>query len=68
MSALAYFKGMRAFDDPYPGYGERRRAITAIEDEVLDQFEDLSDQIEERFEEAEEALDKSVATQKRSFE
>ncbi|MCU7829142.1 MAG: hypothetical protein KZQ85_08765 [Candidatus Thiodiazotropha sp. (ex Myrtea sp. 'scaly one' KF741663)] len=53
LSILAYRKGKFAFDDPYPGYGPRCRALETLRDEVVDAYEDFREQIEERFDEAE---------------
>jgi hypothetical protein len=52
LSILAYRKGKYAFDDPYPGYGTRSRALQTLRDEVVDAYEDFREQIEERFDEA----------------
>lgn len=55
LSALAFFKGMTAFSDPYPHYGAYQRAINEAQEELLDLQEDLTDQIGEIFDQAEEA-------------
>ncbi|WP_316364650.1 hypothetical protein [Candidatus Thiodiazotropha sp. CDECU1] len=52
LSVLAYRKGKFSFDDPYPGYGTRSRALQTLRDEVVDAYEDFREQIEERFDEA----------------
>ncbi|MES9972517.1 MAG: hypothetical protein ABW092_20980 [Candidatus Thiodiazotropha sp.] len=52
LSILAYRKGKYAFDDPYPGYGTRSRALQTLRDEVVDAYEDFREQIEDRFDEA----------------
>lgn len=51
MSVLSYYKGLHAFDDPYPGYGERHRAALAARDDLLAVFDETAGEIEARFEE-----------------
>ena len=46
MSVLAYHKGLNGFDDPYPKYGDRHRAVVRANDELLDAYEDASEDIE----------------------
>lgn len=60
LSVLAYRKGKYAFDDPYPGYGPRARALEHLRDEVVDAYEDFREQIEERFDEAERGASKAA--------
>jgi hypothetical protein len=60
MSVAAYYKGTHSFLDPYPGYGERARAVRLLRDDIADWHEELAGQIEDRFEDAEGALDKAV--------
>lgn len=45
MSAFAYLKGLTAFDDPYPGYGKRARLVQRLRDELLDSFDEVSEEI-----------------------
>ena len=54
LSMLAYHKGKNAFDDPYPGYGQRQRAVQALQDEILDHYDDFAQAIEDQFDEAQE--------------
>lgn len=49
MSVLAYQKGVYAFGDPYPEYGDHHRRVMAANDELLDLFDDFLQQIEKRF-------------------
>jgi hypothetical protein len=60
LSILAYRKGKYAFDDPYPGYGTRSRALQTLRDEVVDAYEDFREQIEERFDEAQREAAKAA--------
>ncbi len=60
LSIMAFNKGRHAFDDPYPGYGSRYRALEMLRDEVIDAYEDFRDQIEDRFDNAEQATSKIV--------
>ncbi|MBT3011727.1 MAG: hypothetical protein KME41_08390 [Candidatus Thiodiazotropha sp. (ex Lucina pensylvanica)] len=60
LSILAYRKGKFSFDDPYPGYGTRSRALQTLRDEVVDAYEDFREQIEERFDEAERTSAKAA--------
>lgn len=60
LSVLAYRKGKHAFDDPYPGYGPRYRALETLRDEVVDTYEEFREQIEDRFDEAQRAAAKNT--------
>lgn len=51
MSCVSWKKGMTAFDDPYPGYGDRQCSVEQVMDDLEATFEDLRDQVEARFEE-----------------
>lgn len=51
MSVVAYKKSLSAFDDPYPGYGERHRAVLDAQEAVYDFHEQLQEKIEARFDE-----------------
>ena len=52
MTIVSYQKSLSAFDDPYPGLGERYRAVLAAQDAVLDFQEELQEEIESRFDDA----------------
>jgi len=60
LSVLAYRKGKYAFDDPYPGYGSRYRALQTLRDEVVDSYEEFRERIEDRFEEVERDATKAA--------
>ena len=49
MSALSFAKGRIAFSDPYPGYGERYRAVLAAYDALHDTYEDTAEEVEAVF-------------------
>ena len=49
MSALSFHKGRIAFADPYPGYGERYRAVLAAYDHLYDVKDDTADEVEAVF-------------------
>ncbi len=51
MSSVSWNKGMSAFDDPYPGYGDRQRAVEQAMDQMEATIEDLQDQVAARFDE-----------------
>lgn len=51
MSCMSWKKGMTAFDDPYPGYGDRQHAVEQIKDQMEDAIENLQDQVAARFDE-----------------
>lgn len=57
MSAVSWRKGMIAFDDPYPGYGERQRCVDQAHDLMASTFEALCEQMKERFEEKRDELE-----------
>jgi hypothetical protein len=59
LSAVSMKKGMTAFDDPYPGYGEKGRAVQRVRDHLLARCDELKDEISARFEEKREALKKA---------
>lgn len=49
MSGLSWKKGMSAFADPYPGYGEMQRRVDDIQAQGMNQCDELKTQICERF-------------------
>ncbi len=67
LSVLAYQKGKHAFGDPYPEYGELHETVYSLHDDLLDAFDDLTQQIEERFDDAIHMLEKSGKNQRRSI-
>lgn len=58
MSCVSWKKGITAFDDPYPGFGEKQRKIQQIQDEMAATYEDIHDQITVRHDELRETLDR----------
>ena len=62
MSCVSWKKGVTAFDDPYPGYGEKQRKVQQIQDDMAATYEDLSDQITARFDERREAIEVAEKT------
>jgi len=54
---LSWIKGMTAFGDPYPGFGDKQRSVNQVQDQLPDRYEDFSNQITARFDERREALD-----------
>ena len=67
LSVLAYHKGKHAFDDPYPGYGQRQRAVQAIQDEILDTYDELAQEIDDQFAEVQEAATEHAQQQQRLY-
>jgi hypothetical protein len=58
MSCVSWKKGLTAFDDPYPGFGEKQRKIQQIQDEMAATYEDIRDQMMVRHDELRETLDR----------
>ena len=67
-SIFAYHKGKEAFDDPYPGYGQRHRAVKDLKEELHDRYEDFLEQIEAHFADDERALNKQTKARERTIE
>ena len=68
LSLLAYRKGKMSFDDPYPGYGQRHRAVLAIEDEIFDLHEEFAGEIEDCFARGEKELARHYKKQQRALD
>lgn len=66
MAVLAYHKGKTAFADPYPGYGERHRAVEAAEAELLDFHDELTGEIEARAEDAAKAFTTQIKAERKA--
>ena len=66
LSALAYHKGQHAFADPYPGYGQRQRAVQAVQDEIFDLYDESAQEIEDCFADAHDAIKKHARKQQRA--
>ena len=65
LSVLAFFKGMNAFDDPYPGYGARHRAVVTKREALRETFESLSEELSEQFDAAFDEAKKIAKTRQR---
>ncbi len=68
LSVLAYHKGLSAFDDPYPGYGERGRAVQFLLDDIADLYENLSSHITDEFERTFEDLEDTAKDSKKAVD
>ena len=66
LSALAFRKG-KHLTDPYPGYWRQYRAVRERQDALQDGYEACAQQINERFDEAEDAMDQALKKQKRNY-
>lgn len=49
MSGLSWKKGVCAFGDPYPGYGELHRRVEGLKEQGMNQCEESKEKISERF-------------------
>ncbi len=67
LSILAYQKGKHAFADPYPEFGERHEAVTKLHDDLVDVFDDFTQLIEERFDDAILTIEKLIKKQQLSL-
>lgn len=65
MSALAFYKGMNAFDDPYPGYGARHRAVVAKREALRETYEAQAEALSEPFDAALDDAKKFAKTRER---
>ncbi|PUB90891.1 MAG: hypothetical protein DBP01_05195 [gamma proteobacterium symbiont of Ctena orbiculata] len=66
MSVLAFYKGMNAFDDPYPGYGARHRAVIAKRETLRETYEAFAEDLCEQFDTAVDGANKTAKTHQRA--
>ena len=68
MTILAFHKGKHGFDDPYPGYGQHRRAVERWLDARHALFDDAAAGIDRRFDAAQRASAKRTQAAARRYQ